>query len=236
MIDKNYYRYPVSTDWYKDLFLEFKSMLNDIEKNMPLFTISVPHKSIQNVEMFWVFCHLVHFKPSLMFESGVYKCRSTILLAETIKRYSPETRLLAVGKFYENEMDIINKTYKSVLVKVENGYDTAHNLIGSKEEIGVLIDGPKMPDISKKKYKIYNDLFTCQNLKFLFQHDVSPFGPTQNRFLFEKGHQKYLAKKGIKCYLIDEEFEETYKFENFDSGELISRNLGLLIKDNIRCL
>ena len=129
-------------------------------------------------------------------------------------------------------MDELNKLYSNAEVVVRDGFHAAKQLRGRRELLGVLIDGPKIPMITVRKYGIYRNLFSCPNIKFLFQHDVSPFSAEKNRFRFEAHYTQTLKAQGNYCYIIDDDFEDKFGFlDTGDKSELVRRNLGVYVTE-----
>ena len=56
----------VSMDFSDELAHEYLSMLKDLEKDVPFFSMSIPNRSIFNVEMFLVFGNIIQV-PSNIF-------------------------------------------------------------------------------------------------------------------------------------------------------------------------
>ena len=72
----------IKFDNYKD---EFKDLIKELHSKYSWFSVGTPETSIHNTEMFFIYCYIKHFKPSLVFETGTFQGRSTLFLAEATK-------------------------------------------------------------------------------------------------------------------------------------------------------
>lgn len=209
--------FGVNYNTYED---EFCQVLQDLNKRFDFFDISTPRKSICNIEMFAVYGYIRTHKPDLVFESGIYKGRSSAILASALEQNKSGYVLAAsITKEY-NEPRLYSKQLPITIV-YEAGEKAVNKIDKSIKNI-MLIDGPKPTDAVCAATQIYQKSLQL-NTSILFQHDVMK-GPKRKRDNFEL----FAQNNKVKFSYVPENFYRKYKHMDA-SGKRDIENLGALI-------
>lgn len=199
---------------------KFQKILLNLEKKYSWFELKTPKHSICNHELFYVFCFIEITKPSVVFESGIYRGRSTLIISETMKNYGNVISSNFKNKDEKNvEIFKFQQDYKNLQILNERG----ENLI-SKININcpfvALVDGPKPKSLAWEK--LVNEICKNKNLLAFFQHDVCMINMKKN---FEQQFNKFNNYKIIYC---KDEIRKSF----FDDSFKYNNNLGFYIKNN----
>ncbi len=199
---------------------KFSSLLQRLNTKYDWFSLTTPQHSITNTELFYIYCYIESIKPTLIFESGVYRGRSTIILAEMMRDYG---NVISACFHYPDEKDItlfpFVKDYANLNIVHEKGENIVQNLPDSK--MVSIIDGPK-PAGENWGRPGWKELMT-NLMKYkpiaVFQHDVSALNP---RRVFDEFCSQY---PDYKSYLIDQDFLNS---NTFYETPTLKPNLGVL--------
>lgn len=200
----------------------FKIILTRLHNKYDWFTLPTPRHSILNHELFWVYCFIETKKPQLLFESGLYKGRSTVILAEMMR---PHGSVIAAHFRYEDDPELhpFANDYDNLSIVSGKGEDVAKTLPNESPLIAV-IDGPKPggSNWGRPGWKeLVNNLMANPHLLGVFQHDISNLKPRQE---FVAEAQKYPAFE--MGYITT----ESLQYDFFDEiGSNYSPNLGYLL-------
>jgi len=166
---------------------EFVKVLSDLSKRYSFFSFSTPRRSMSNAEMFFITHAISQFQPEQVFESGVYKGRSTLIIAEVLARFSPKTKYSVACLGREPEVEEIIRDYPSIVFRSKPGESAVRKLDKLLSTI-MVIDGPKARSESPI---IYKEALNFPSLIGLFQHDVSR---KLDRRIFRSYYKKHYSK------------------------------------------
>jgi hypothetical protein len=204
---------------------KFKELLQKLHKKYSWFTLETPRHSITNTEMFYIFLHIEKIKPTLLYESGIYQGRSTVILSEIMQPYG---KIIAANFLYPEEKNIklypFTKDYNNLRIINGRGEDVVEQL-PQGEKIAAVIDGPKPFGESwgRPGWNTLMEKLMTFNPKIIFQHDISDAMPKK---IFEDLCEKYI---NYKYYYIKEDFLASNKFY---SNKIHKPNLGIIKKNS----
>lgn len=200
---------------------DFKDILTFLSKKYRWFDYISPRRSMCNTEMFFITSYIRSIKPELVFESGVWWGRSTIIMAEILKRFLANSRLMSVSSSHKKSLDSFKDEYDNLDIVFGRGEDWSAR--PKKTSAILVIDGPKFKNWNVAAH-LYERAMRNLRINVIFQHDIA-----RDWGHFETFYQRHMSKD----YSIDKlpkEFIDRYA--KLDRGIEIPviQNLGMIIK------
>lgn len=197
---------------------KFDELLNRLHAKYGWFTLATPKHSIKNYELYWVYCFLEKTKPSLLFESGVYKGRSTLILAEIMKPYG---QVIAASYHYPGEqVDLFPfvDDYPHLTIVQGRGEDVVSKL--PDVPMVAVVDGPKPAgqNWGRPGWTTLIEALLRLDTRAVFQHDVANPKPKEE---FERIPSLF---PGYQVGYIPPEYQHTL----YDSPIIFDMNIGII--------
>ena len=120
LIAENYFMKNLNELCLLQDYIEFTSILKKLHSTYNWFSLKTPKGSITNTELFFIFRHIKKINPQIIFESGFFKGRSSIVLGEIMKE---------IGHVYCARFNYPEENYDTF--EFENDYKNIH-IIASK--------------------------------------------------------------------------------------------------------
>lgn len=209
---------------YEKYLSEFQSLLGHLDDMFDGFDRDRPQKSMWNVELFLIYCFVRHYKPETVFESGLWKGRSSVVLASAVQKNGAGELICAditglpEAIVYQREIPfkIIGKAGEVAVDKISR-----------KRKVIMVIDGPKPG--SKAADILYSKASKFQNLLCVFQHDAAKKSKDDRARLKWKAFVGYGRKfDGYKVGCISQDFRS--RFSKLDTTPPKLSNLGYFLK------
>tara|TARA_Y100000034_G_C6788729_1_gene352958 strand:- start:56 stop:730 length:675 start_codon:yes stop_codon:yes gene_type:complete len=166
-------KFSFRKDDYEASLPDFKDVIEYLVDKHDFFSYRGSGRSMRNIDLSVVNWFLKKYKPSAFFESGIWRGRCTIIMAECIKRLDLGIPYyIAILKKYRDvpELDVIFKEYPFVEPIYSPGESAVKNLRRIKH-LGMLIDGPKWRDADTMR-KLYRRCERHNNIDFVVHHDI----------------------------------------------------------------
>lgn len=194
---------------FKDYLRDFKSLIERISLKYPVFTKTGQRRSISNSEMFWIYGLIRHIKPQFVFESGVLRGRSTLILAETMQDIG-HVYCASLGE--HEDFALFRKDYSNLTTFFEPGQECIEKVPSDKTFV-TLIDGPKAR--SHEARVLYYKARQMPLLRGVFQHDIMRERDNRSFRLF------FGKRKRIdwKFHIMSDEFASQFSDCEFDALE-----------------
>jgi len=177
----------------------FIDILNHLDDKYEWFDKKTPKGSITNAELFYIYRYLLTIGNPTIFESGVDKGRSTLILSEIINRIGGTLHAAVYNwKYASIDLSFLNKYKNTNLI-----YGRSEDLIDGFTKIDIsVVDGPKPagykwgnPGWSKLVEK------SCDIVDVMFQHDIDDHDSLSifNNIKYDKYiiSQKFLLENNI---------------------------------------
>lgn len=206
---------------------EYVDIIKYLSEIYDEFSFYPNRKEIINIEMFFVFLYIRRVRPEVIFESGYWKGRSSLIILEIIKRENIKCDYYIACIIKEPYVYFDYSNFNLLYGKGQHVIKTIVEKQHGKKIIA-LIDGPKFKHYKRCK-AIYDLLFQNFNTQVIFQHDLE-------RLLDRKNHQTYYNKKvDNKKYdigMIDIVFVNKY-LSLMDKNNNYIENLGIIYNRSI---
>jgi len=212
---------------------KYMDMLKYLSAEYDDFSYVPNRKELINAEMFFMFLYINKIKPEVIFESGYWQGRSSLIILETLKRagikcdYYIACILKKPHVYFDHNYDNFNL----IMGKGEQVINNVAKSHGGKRMLS-LIDGPKFRYYDKCE-KIYDSLFSNFDIQAIFQHDTHRPKDMRN---YQRYYDSKVDKNKYGLHKIGELFLDKYcdllNEENLGESKmgLICDN-DLLIKD-----
>ena len=210
-------------------YIEFTSILKKLHSTYNWFSLKTPKGSITNTELFFIFRHIKKINPQIIFESGFFKGRSSIVLGEIMKEIGHV--YCARFNYPEENYDTFEfeNDYKNIHIIDQKGEDAIKTIDKSLKLIAV-IDGPKPVGYLYNRpgwIELMDELIQFDNLHCVFQHDISD---ERNKIKFINYYHSNMNRL-FDYYFINNDFIKKFiMFGNEDETKNSLLNLGFIIK------
>lgn len=169
----------------------FIDILNHLNNKYEWFSKRTPKGSITNTELFYIYRYLLTINNPVIFESGVDKGRSTLILSEIVNRLGGTLHAAVYNWQYASiDLSFLNEYKNTNLI-----HGRSEDLINNFTEIDVsVIDGPK-PAGYKWGNPGWSELVdkSCDIVDVMFQHDI---GDHDSLSIFnDVGYDKYIISQ-----------------------------------------
>jgi hypothetical protein len=167
---------------------KYIDMLKYLSDKYEEFSFYPDRKEMINTELFFIFLYINEIRPEVIFESGYWKGRSSLIILETLKRSNIKCDYY-IACILKKAVVYFDEDYSNFNLLQGYGEDVIKEVakINNGKKIVSLIDGPKFK-FYKKCSSIYDDMFNNFDIKLIFQHDL-------DRKLDNANHKKYYDDK-----------------------------------------
>lgn len=212
------------------LYKEYISVLKYLDDEYEQFPYHEGYREMSNSELFMIFVYISRVRPSVIFESGYWKGRSSLIILESLKRFNISCEYY-IACIVKNPIVYFDGKYENFHLIMKKGEEALEEVSkhNAEKKIMSLIDGPKFKYYDKCEI-IYDSLFKNFDVQVIFQHDIDRTRDMNNL-------RKYYNKKvpGEKYALdkINQEFIKTYS-KLMDTEELESQRIGIIRDVNVK--
>ena len=179
-------------NYYDDKQKDLLSILKSYKKEFLEHCSDVKYepRGISNVEGMYLWAAVAHFRPTAILESGVYRGRSTEILARAAEKYNVKTHVAVniAPHFYEYVKKKLSKYPKTKYIISEGSKAIKKIEDENPKRFMLFIDGPK----HGKKYREILKIAEKMNAVCIVSHDCYPGSATRREF---KAHCKKYQKQ-----------------------------------------
>jgi hypothetical protein len=213
---------------------EYISILKYLDEEYDQFPSYEGYREMSNLELFMIFVYISKVRPSVIFESGYWKGRSSLIILESLKRLNISCEYY-IACIVKNPVVYFDGKYDNFHLIMNDGFEAIKKVseLQTGKDILSLIDGPKFKYYDRCE-KIYNVLFDSFNVKVVFQHDIDRKRDEEN---FVKYYNKKISNQKYELDKISNNFIDKYS-KLMDKNKVESQRIGIirdinLLVDNI---